>query len=184
MKTCNNCLNYVWKNMKTPIPKVCIDCRYVEVDGEKVPDNWKEKGNMKMKVMLDPGAILPTRAHELDVGFDLYSREDAIIYAGDSHSFDTGVHMAIPKGYSGDIEPKSGLMDKYGLLTDGTVDPGYTGSIKVKLFNTGRCAVSLVKGQKIAQIVLKAVITPDLEVTDSLEETERGEGGFGSTGDF
>ena len=139
---------------------------------------------MKMKVMLDPGAVLPTRAHELDVGFDLYSREDAIIYAGDSHSFDTGVHMAIPKGYSGDIEPKSGLMDKYGLLTDGTVDPGYTGSIKVKLFNTGRCAVSLVKGQKIAQIVLKAVITPELDVTDSLEETERGAGGFGSTGDF
>lgn len=137
-----------------------------------------------MKVVLDKGAILPTRAHELDVGFDLYSREDAIIYAGDSHSFDTGVHMAIPKGYSGDIEPKSGLMDKYGLLTDGTVDPGYTGSIKVKLFNTGRCAVSLVKGQKIAQIVLKAVITPELEVTDSLEDTERGAGGFGSTGDF
>lgn len=144
----------------------------------------RNKEGMKIKVMLDPGAILPTRAHDLDVGYDLYAREDAIIYAGDSYSFNTGVHMAIPKGYSGDIEPKSGLMDRYGLLTDGTVDPGYTGAIKVKLFNNGRCAVSLVKGQKIAQIVLKAVITPDLDVTDSLEETERGSGGFGSTGRF
>lgn len=137
-----------------------------------------------MKVMLDKGAKMPTRAHELDVGFDLYSREDAVIYAGDSHSFDTGVHMAIPRGYSGDIEPKSGLMDKYDIITDGTIDPGYTGSIKVKLFNNGHCAVSFVKGQKIAQIVLKAVITPDLELSDSLEDTERGAGGFGSTGKF
>lgn len=137
-----------------------------------------------MKVMLDKGAILPTRAHDLDVGFDLYSREDAIIYAGDSHTFDTGVHMQIPRGYSGDIEPKSGLMDKYGLLTDGTVDPGYTGSIKVKLFNNGKCAVSLVNKQKIAQVVIKAVITPELELTDRLEDTERGAGGFGSTGAF
>ena len=137
-----------------------------------------------MKVTLDKGAILPCRAHDLDVGYDLFSREDAIIYAGDSHTFDTGVHMQIPKGYSGDIEPKSGLMVRYGLLTDGTIDPGYVGAIKVKLFNTGRCAVSLVKGQKIAQIVIKAVITPELEVVDRLEDTERGTGGFGSTGDF
>ena len=137
-----------------------------------------------MKVVLDKGAILPTRAHDLDVGFDLYSREDAIVYAGDSWTFDTGVHMAIPRGYSGDIEPKSGLMDRYDITTDGTIDPGYTGSIKVKLFNNGRCAVSFVKGQKIAQIVIKAVITPDLEVADSLEDTDRGNGGFGSTGDF
>ena len=95
-----------------------------------------------MKVTLDPGAILPTRAHELDVGFDLYSREDAIVYANDSKTFDTGVHVAIPKGYSGDIEPKSGLMDKYNITTDGTIDPGYTGAIKVKLFNNGRCATN------------------------------------------
>jgi dUTP pyrophosphatase len=137
-----------------------------------------------MKVKLDPGAKMPTRAHDLDVGYDLYSREDAIIYAGDSYTFDTGVHMEIPRGYSGDIEPKSGLMDKYDITTDGTVDPGYTGPIKVKLFNNGRCAVSFVKNQKIAQIVLKAVITPELELTDSLGSTERGDGGFGSTGEF
>lgn len=137
-----------------------------------------------MKVTLDPGAILPTRAHGLDAGYDLYSREDAIVYAGDSYTFNTGVHMAIPKGYVGDVESKSGMMMKYGILTDGTVDAGYTGSIRVKLFNLSRCAVSIVAGQKIAQIVIKKIMTPALEVVDELEETERGGNGFGSTGKF
>lgn len=136
-----------------------------------------------MKVTLDPGAILPTRAHELDAGYDLYSREDAIVYADDCWTFDTGVHMAIPEGYVGDVKSKSGLMMK-GLITDGTVDAGYTGSIRVKIFNLSRCAVSIIKGQKIAQLVIKKIATPDLEVVDRLEDTDRGENGFGSTGAF
>lgn len=137
-----------------------------------------------MKVTLDPGAILPTRAHEDDAGYDLYSREDAIIYAEDSKVFDTGVHMAIEPGWVGDVKSKSGMMMKYNLITDGTVDAGYTGSIRVKLFNLSRCAVSIVKGQKIAQIVIKKIATPELELVDRLEDTDRGTGGFGSTGDF
>ena len=137
-----------------------------------------------MKVVLDPGAHLPTRAHGLDGGFDLYAREDAIVYADDSYTFDTGVHMEIPKGYVGDVKSKSGMMMKHSIITDGTVDAGYTGSIKVKLFNLSRCAVSIVNGQKIAQIVIKKIITPALEIVDELEETERGSCGFGSTGMF
>lgn len=137
-----------------------------------------------MKVVLEPDAYLPTRAHGLDAGYDIYSREDAVVYAGDSWTFDTGVHMAIPKGYVGDVKSKSGMMMKYGIITDGTVDAGYTGSIRVKLFNLSRCAVSIVKGQKIAQIVIKKILTPALEVVDRLEDTERGENGFGSTGKF
>lgn len=137
-----------------------------------------------MKVVLDPGAILPARAHELDAGYDLFSREDAIVYAGDSWTFDTGVHMEIPQGYVGDVKSKSSMLMRYNLLTDGTVDAGYTGSIRVKLFNLSNCAVSIVKGQKIAQIVIKKIMTPALEVVDELEETERGDNGFGSTGMF
>jgi dUTP pyrophosphatase len=137
-----------------------------------------------MKVVLDPGAILPARAHELDAGYDLYSREDAIVYAGDSWTFDTGVHMEIPQGYVGDVKSKSSMLMRYNLLTDGTVDAGYTGSIRVKLFNLSNCAVSIVKGQKIAQLVIKKIMTPALEVVDELEETERGDNGFGSTGMF
>lgn len=137
-----------------------------------------------MNVTLDPGAILPTRAHEYDAGYDLYSLEDAIVYAGDSWTFDTGVHMAIEPGWVGDVKSKSGLMMKNGIITDGTVDAGYTGSIRVKLFNLSNCAVSIVKGQKIAQLVIKRIATPELELVDRLEDTERGENGFGSSGEF
>ena len=136
-----------------------------------------------MKVTLDEGAILPTRAHNLDAGYDLYSREDAIIYGGDCWTFDTGVHMAICPGWVGDVKSKSSMLQN-GIITDGTVDAGYTGSIRVKLFNLSRCAMSIVKGQKIAQIVLKKIATPELEVVERLDVTERGDGGFGSTGRF
>ena len=137
-----------------------------------------------MRIVLDEGAYMPTRAYGLDAGYDLYSREDAIVYAGDSWTFDTGVHLQIPKGYVGDVKSKSGMMMRYSIITDGTVDAGYTGSIRVKLFNLSGCAVSIVSGQKIAQIVIKKIMTPALEVVDSLEETERGDNGFGSTGAF
>ena len=139
---------------------------------------------MKMKVKLDPGAVFPTRAHQWDAGLDLYSREDATIYQNDSFKFDTGVHVEIPPGYVGFIKSKSGLMVKYDILTDGTVDSGYTGSIVVKLFNHGNCALPILRGQKIAQLVIQPIATPELELVDSLEDTERGDGGFGSTGAF
>ena len=139
---------------------------------------------MKLKVVLDEGAKMPTRAHEDDAGFDLYSREDAVIYNGDSHRFDTGVHVQIPKGFAGVIKSKSGLNVNYGVQSDGLIDSGYTGSITVKLYNHGRAAVRIEKGQKISQLVLVPIFTPDLEQVDSLEETERGNGGFGSSGKF
>lgn len=135
-----------------------------------------------MKVMLDPGAKMPTRAHELDAGYDLYSMEDVWISAGSSEFFDTGVHVEIPAGYVGFLKSKSGLNVKRGLLGEGVIDAGYTGSICVKLYNHGKTDVRICKGQKISQIVFLPIITPELELVDSLEDTERGEGGFGSTG--
>ena len=137
-----------------------------------------------MKVKLDPGAKMPTRAHETDAGLDLYSPEDLIIYADDSAIINTGVHVEIPRGYVGMIKSKSGLNVKYGLTSEGVIDCGYTGSIVVKLYNHGRCAAPINQGQKISQLVLLPIITPELELVDSLDDTERGEGGFGSTGSF
>lgn len=135
-----------------------------------------------MKVKLDKGAYMPTRAHKTDAGLDLYSPINTIIYPDDNVCIDTGVHMEIPEGYVGDIKSKSGLMVNEDIVTDGTVDCGYTGSIRVKLFNHGMTEVRIVKGQKIAQIVIKKIITPALELVDELGETERGDNGFGSTG--
>lgn len=137
-----------------------------------------------MKIKLSPGAIMPTRAHPTDAGLDLYSPVRCIIRANDWESIDTGVHVAIPEGYVGMITSKSGLMAKEGITSRGTIDCGYVGSIKAVLFNHSKKDYIVEKGQKITQFVLMPIITPELEVVDSLEETDRGDGGFGSTGKF
>ena len=139
---------------------------------------------MKLKVVLDPEAKMPCRAHSADAGYDLFSREDATIFPNSGGKFDTGVHIAIPAGYVGFLKSKSGLNVNNGIQSEGVIDAGYTGSICVKLYNHGSQAVEIKKGQKISQLVLLPIITPDLEQVDSLEDTERGNGGFGSTGAF
>ena len=144
---------------------------------------------MKMKVMLDDGAYMPTRAHETDAGLDLYSPVDESVpnyksWYANSVTIDTGVHVAIPEGYVGMLKSKSGLNVKFGITSEGVIDSGYTGSIVVKLYNHGTDFVEIKKGQKITQLVILPIITPELELVNSLEETERGDGGFGSTGSF
>lgn len=139
---------------------------------------------MKMKVKLDPWAYRPTRAHKKDGGLDLYSPEKTVVFAGGSVCIDTGIHVAIPEGYAGLLVSKSGLNVKNDITNDGLIDAGYTGSIVVKLYNHGNQIVRIEKGQKISQLVIVPIITPELEFVDALEETERGDGGFGSTGDF
>lgn len=139
---------------------------------------------MEMKVMLDPGAYMPVRAHKADAGLDLFSMEDKAIPPCGSAKFDTGVHVEIPNGYVGMITSKSGLMAKEGITSRGTIDSGYVGSIQAVLFNHSHKYVQIKKGQKITQLVILPIITPELELVDNLEDTERGEGGFGSTGAF
>ena len=133
-----------------------------------------------MKIMLDEGAKMPTRAHTWDAGLDLYAKEDAVIYR--SKVFDTGVHVQIPYGYYGEIRSRSGLLFKHDITTDGTIDAEYTGSIKVKLINHCKYPYEVKAGDKIAQLVLCHCLRPELELVDHLEETDRGDGGFGSTG--
>lgn len=138
----------------------------------------------EIKVMLDKGAYLPTRAHEPDAGLDLYSREDKVLFPQRSEKFDTGVHIEIPEGYVGFLKSKSGLNVRQGIQSEGVIDCGYTGSICVKLYNHGSNMVRIQKGQKISQLVLLPIITPEIELVDSLDATERGDGGFGSSGAF
>lgn len=136
-----------------------------------------------MKVKLDNGAIIPTRAHETDAGYDLYCRERKRIWQGQSAVFDTGVHIELPRGYWGKIEGKSGLHILHGIVCHGgVIDEGYTGSIKVKLYNHGTECYDFAKGDKIAQLIILPYIAPELELVNELSETDRGENGFGSTG--
>ena len=134
-----------------------------------------------MKVKLDPGAYLPERAHVLDAGYDLRSREDAVVPAFGYASFDTGVHVEIPRNHVGLVTSKSGLMLK-GLTSRGTIDSGYTGSIRVVLVNHSSENYTVFAGDKISQLIILPIETPDLEIVDYLKETERGSSGFGSTG--
>lgn len=135
-----------------------------------------------MKIKLDPGAIMPTRAHEADAGLDLYARNPDLIPPHGSRVFDTGVHIELPPNTVGMLKSKSGLNVKYGLTSEGVIDEGYTGSIAVKLYNHSETPYVVEAGDKISQLVIMPIIRPTLEVVDSLEETERGTGGFGSSG--
>ena len=135
-----------------------------------------------MKIKLDKGAVAPSRGHTWDGGLDLYSMEDGYIRVNQSKTFDTGVHVAIPEGYVGLIRSRSGLMCNHGITTDGTIDAHYTGSVRICLFNHGGSKYEVKAGDKIAQLVIVPCLLPPLELVDSLEETDRGENGFGSTG--
>lgn len=134
-----------------------------------------------MKVKLDSGAYVPERAHPDDAGLDLRSPAAAWLHPGEHAMIDTGIHVQIPVGYVGLITSKSGLMAK-GITCRGTIDSGYTGSIRAVLYNHGKEGYRIEKGNKICQLVLLPIITPELELVDHLEETERNTGGFGSTG--
>lgn len=137
---------------------------------------------MIMKVMLDQGAYMPVRAHKDDAGLDLRSPDIFIVKAGKSLKIDSGVHVEIPAGYVGFLKAKSGLNVKYGITCTGVIDAGYTGSIVVKLYNNGSDDVLFERGDKITQLVILPIVCPDLVQVDSLEDTERGDAGFGSTG--
>lgn len=135
-----------------------------------------------MKIKLDPGAFCPTRAHEDDAGLDLYAMEDKIIRACGSATFFTGVHVQLPPNTAGMIKSKSGLNVKYGITSEGVLDVGYTGGIVVKLYNNSGTDYRVKRGDKISQLVIVPILRPTLEIVEELDEAERGDNGFGSTG--
>lgn len=139
---------------------------------------------MIFKVILDEKAKMPTKAHETDAGFDIYSPRRAVIRKRDSIVIDTGVHIEIPKGYVGFLKSKSGLNVNHGITGEGVIDSGYTGSIVAKLYNNSEKMVIVEAGQKIIQIVFLPIPEVELELADSFDETERGNNGFGSSGKF
>lgn len=135
-----------------------------------------------MKIKLDTGAYIPERAHETDAGYDLRSRETKTVKAGKSAAFDTGVHVELPKGTAGLLVSKSGLNVKHDITSTGLIDSGYRGAIAVKLQNHSTLDYEVHKGDKISQLVIIPVRTPEIEIVPVLEESDRGDNGFGSTG--
>ncbi len=137
---------------------------------------------LKIKKM-HPDATIPHIAHEGDAGFDLISPEKFVVTPGERVSVPTGIAMEIPYGYAGLIWEKSGLSHKYGLKTmGGVIDAGYRGEVKVGMINLSKETYTFEKGHKIAQMIIQKVEDVVVEEVDELSTSERGTGGFGSTG--
>ena len=153
-------------------------CDALEID----PMDLWDAGDCIMFTVVDDLAYMPERAHEADAGFDLFSPKYDLLPARGSTVIDTGIHFQIPKGYAGVIISKSGLNVKHGIISHGLIDSGYTGSIKVKLYNLSDTSYEIRPGDKISQIMFIPIATPRLIKTDKLSRTERGDNGVGSTG--
>jgi dUTP pyrophosphatase len=150
---------------------------------------------MNLKVKLDEGARV-SKAYNTDAGIDLHSREEKIVPARGSAVFDTGVHIELPKVNisgsfglpyefytAGILKSKSGLNVNHDIISTGTIDYSYRGSIKVKLINNGDSDYLVKVGDKISQLVIVPIITPTaIKIVDELSEGERGDNGFGSSG--
>jgi dUTP pyrophosphatase len=143
-------------------------------------------GNSLRIRRLDPRAVVPTRAYADDAGLDLYAVEDALLEPGARASVGTGISVEIPAGHAGFVLPRSGLAQRHGIAlvnAPGLIDSGYRGELRILLLNTDpREPCVIAAGDRIAQLVLTRVETPPVIEVDELSVSERGSGGFGSSG--
>ena len=138
-------------------------------------------------VKVRPDAQVPTFAHDIDAGADLYAYEDVMIYPGERHAIRTGIAIDIPPGYAGLIHPRSGLAAGKGLTVlnaPGTVDPGFQGEIKVIIYNSDPyMPAEIKKGDRVAQLIIQKVENAIFEIVEEFtQQSDRGSGGFGSSG--
>jgi dUTP pyrophosphatase len=135
---------------------------------------------------LDDRAQLPTRAYPGDAGLDLYALDDGVLAPGERASIRTGIAIEIPDGQAGLVLPRSGLAARHGIAivnAPGLIDSGYRGEVRVLLLNTDPAAsFTFSSGERIAQLVLVRIETPEIVEVDALATSERGAGGFGSSG--
>jgi dUTP pyrophosphatase len=132
---------------------------------------------------LDPAAVLPTRGSSAAAGLDLYSIAATVLQPQERRLIPTGLAVAIPEGFYGRVAPRSGLATKNGVdVLAGVIDADYRGEIGCLLYNAGDEAVSLPARTKICQLIIEKIITPTAVWVESISDTDRGSGGFGSTG--
>lgn len=137
--------------------------------------------NDKVKIVLEPGAKAPKREYPTDAGADIFANEDITIPHGEWRNIHTGLHIELPKGYFGLLFSKSGLNTQKGITCRGVIDVGYTGEIIAALQNIGP-DIEIKKGDKVAQLIILPCIFPEFEIVDTINGGERGDNGFGSTG--
>ncbi|MCM6931246.1 dUTP diphosphatase [Enterococcus italicus] len=139
---------------------------------------------MKLKIkQLSQSAKYPYKAHETDAGFDIFTAEEVTLIKGKTYTISTGIAMAIPDGYYGELKARSSIDAKTPLrIATGTIDSSYRGEVKIITELKYGDTYTVEKGAKIAQLILHKVPVVEIEVMDELDETDRGTGGFGSTG--
>ena len=141
---------------------------------------------MELRVKrLTPSATVPKRAHPGDAGLDLCADVDLDMAPGDTCLVSTGLSLELPPGTEAQVRPRSGLALKHSvtvLNTPGTIDEGYRGEVGIILINHGRTVFEVRRGMKVAQLVVQPTLRVEVTETQSLSETHRGKGGFGSTG--
>lgn len=140
---------------------------------------------MELKIKLEDGVEAPKYAHEGDAGLDLRITEDVWLHPGERRTVSTGIRVAIPEGYVGLCFPRSGLASKLGISLAnavGVIDSGFRGVIGAPLINHDKKPHLLQKGERVCQLVIVPFASCELKIVDELDDTERGEGGFGSTG--
>ncbi len=131
------------------------------------------------------GLPLPSKAHASDAGIDLRAAEDFVLYPGQAMLVPTGFAIELPDGFEAQVRPRSGLAVKHSITvlnSPGTIDSGYRGEVKVLMINHGLDLVTFFRGDRIAQMVVQRVLHVVMEPVVELGETERGTGGFGSSG--
>lgn len=136
-------------------------------------------------IKLNENAQAPKKAHEDDAGFDLYSCEDVLLKAHEYGVVPTGICIELPAGTEGQVRPRSGLAAKHGITvlnSPGTIDAGYRGEVKVILINHGNEDFRITKGMRIAQLMVKPIFETEFTEVEALDVSDRGAGGFGSSG--
>ena len=141
-----------------------------------------EESNQLRIVRVHADAILPTRGSRLAAGLDLYAVEEVIVLSKDGALVRTGLSMAIPYNLYGRIAPRSGFSMSTGLVVNaGVIDADYRGEVSILFHNFTEDSIKISKGQKVAQLILEKIANLDVVEVDTLDETARGSGGFGST---
>jgi dUTP pyrophosphatase len=139
----------------------------------------------KIQITATSSDFMPAYAKHGDAAADLKSTIDYVLFPGERFLVSTGISIALPDNYVGLVHPRSGLAARNGITilnTPGTIDSGYRGEIKVILYNAGDADFVIRRGDRIAQLVIQEFVSADFELVEELPSSERGEGGFGSTG--
>lgn len=170
------------ENVEAYVRRIALDVFHDQRDYDA---DWGPYGywhhHPVVPVQLDEGAHLPVRFYPTDAGADICCIEEFTVPAHSSRVIDTGVHVELPKNTVLMVKAKSGLNIKARLLTDGTVDEGYTGQIKVCVYNHGEYPYTFEAGKPVTQIVLMPVLYPTYLQVDEVKGGDRGSNGFGST---